>query len=119
MSSSRRTAEEEHRTSVERSLRPEGAGEADRDHGLEEAWRRHLAGRALEGDDGHLHLAAEGTYRARFPDGMEHGAWGITSCVGRASLMLTPDGGTPYGYILTREGGAVALNGRVHACRDR
>lgn len=118
MSTSRRVAAEEHRQGVERALRPDGARERDRDHGLEQAWRRRLAGRTLESDDGHLCLAAEGDYRARFADGDEEGRWGITSCVGRASLMLTPDGDATYGYILTRAGGAVALNGRVHTCRD-
>lgn len=115
MSVDRRAAEEAYRLALEQELRPGGASAADRDHGLEAAWVRRLAGTRLADGDASLSLRADGSYRARFAERPERGTWSITSCVGRASLMLRPRGGAVYGYILTHDGGGVALNGRPHA----
>lgn len=112
MSPDRRSSEEALRRRTERELRPDGPREADRDPGLESAWRRRLAGAALRRGQETLTLGHDGGYTARFADGRESGAWHLTSCVGRASLILAPGDGPDYGYLLRRAGEAVELNGR-------
>lgn len=112
MSPDRRSSEEALRRKTERELRPDGPREADRDHGLESAWSRRLAGAALRRGEDLIRLGADGRYTARFADGTESGTWRITSCVGRASLMLNPGDGRDYGYLLRRSAAGVELNGR-------
>ena len=95
-----------------RTLREPPFREADRDRGLERAWTGLLDGATLRGGEGTLHLGRDG----RFGFGAEHGRWRVTSNVGRAMLMLTPDGLPAYGYVLTRRaGGGIALNGAPYS----
>jgi hypothetical protein len=60
-------------------------------------------------------LRANGSYTF----GDEAGAWSMSSNVGRAMLMLRPEGrGAPYGYVVTREGARwIGLNGEPYRRR--
>jgi len=59
-----------------------------------------------------IRLGADRRYGRGAKQTEESGTWGTWSNVGRACLMLTPNGRTTYGYLLTRRGdGSLALNG--------
>jgi hypothetical protein len=110
----RRRRADQRRLRELRRLRADPGAEADRDRGLEGAWRARLAGVVLAPPGpgpGRLELHAAGGYLRAWVDGAgEAGRWSLTSCVGRVSLLLHPDGGEAYGLVLTRVDGGIALN---------
>lgn len=114
----RRRLADDRRLRELRRLREDPTAETDRDHGLERAWRRRLAGVMLApigAATGRLELLERGGYRRAWEDGArEAGRWKLTSSVGRVSLLLHPEGGALYGHLLTRVAGGVALNGEPH-----
>jgi hypothetical protein len=114
----RRRLADDRRLRELRRLREDPTAEADRDHGLERAWGRRLAGRtlvAVGAANGRLELLEGGGYRRAWGDGArEAGIWTLTSSVGRVSLLLHPEGGAVYGHLLTRDAAGVALNGEPH-----
>lgn len=98
-------------------LRPPPHSEADRDHGLEHAWARHLSGRRITGPALTVELDAGGRYRLQHAATVgESGEWTVWSNVGRACLMLHPGGGERYGFVLSRDArGGLRLNGAPYS----